>query len=310
MSETVPATRLKSSSGGRRRRPRSGVPSKKTCFAAGIFSGSVQAAVFSPWDRALYLSILHRRSFLSAENFKAPFEGFHQSVIHRVITGSLYFPLEEIARRTLKENNASSPTSTVFAGVFASLPNAILTNPLSAVKHQSWGTVHRGSMLKSARHVIKKSGFKSLFTGMQATLCRDVTWGGTYALLRHSLPRLLSSDRAIDRQPSTLQFSCNMCAALLATVLSSPFNFARNIQYGTLTDRKGPTRMHSLIRGVWREAAASNGSSLAYILRRMNVGWGTLRVAVSMGVGSQLYDYYIYSSQGCDYVNDDEEDDE
>ena len=52
------------------------LPGKVDRFKAGLFSGSVQAALFSPYDRAFYLAILHNRRFLSRENFRRPFEGF------------------------------------------------------------------------------------------------------------------------------------------------------------------------------------------------------------------------------------------
>ena len=43
--------------------------------------------VFNPYDRALYMMQKHKRPFLVLANFRHPYEGFHQSVLHRIVTG-------------------------------------------------------------------------------------------------------------------------------------------------------------------------------------------------------------------------------
>jgi hypothetical protein len=43
---------------------------------SGIISGAVQAVVFNPWDRALYLSVKDLRPFLHLENFRHPFSEY------------------------------------------------------------------------------------------------------------------------------------------------------------------------------------------------------------------------------------------
>jgi hypothetical protein len=54
---------------------------------AGLVCGLFQAGLFNPWDRALYLSVRDRRPFLHATNFKNPFQGFWQAIVHRTIAG-------------------------------------------------------------------------------------------------------------------------------------------------------------------------------------------------------------------------------
>ena len=39
-----------------------------------------------------------------------------------------------------------------------------------------------------------------------------------------------------------------------------------------------------------REKALWNGQSYSFLPRRLRVGWGSLRVAVGMGVGQEVYD--------------------
>ena len=62
--------------------------------ACGLTAGGIQAALFNPWDRALYLSVIHKRKFLCAANFASPYQGFGQSMVLRMVSSGLYFPLE------------------------------------------------------------------------------------------------------------------------------------------------------------------------------------------------------------------------
>ena len=126
---------------------------------------------------------------------------------------------------------------------------------------------------------------------------RDVVWGGCYSVIRHALPRLAYGDEDITDvrvlEPGAVQFSFNMIAALMATVAAAPFNFVRNIQYGRLHE-KNALKTGYLPKSLWREAGMSDIGRLRYLQKRMNIGWGTLRVGMGMGIGSQLYAYYMW----------------
>lgn len=63
-------------------------------FLCGISAGILQAGIFNPFDRALYLSITNDVPFLRHENFRNPYTGFLQSVGHRALSSGLYYPLE------------------------------------------------------------------------------------------------------------------------------------------------------------------------------------------------------------------------
>lgn len=75
-------------------------PSKKQQLAGGLISGSIIAVAFNPWDRALYLSMLHNRPFLTAANFQHPYQGFLQVLFHRTFSSGIYFPLFDIFKPT------------------------------------------------------------------------------------------------------------------------------------------------------------------------------------------------------------------
>lgn len=52
-------------------------------MSCGVFSGFVQASMFNPWDRALYLSVKNNRKFLDKQNFVNPFAGVFQTLAQR-----------------------------------------------------------------------------------------------------------------------------------------------------------------------------------------------------------------------------------
>ena len=72
------------------------LPSVSKLLSCGLISGLIQAAVFNPWDRALYLSVKENRNFLNSYNFHDPFAGVLQTITQRTISNGLYFPLEDI----------------------------------------------------------------------------------------------------------------------------------------------------------------------------------------------------------------------
>ncbi len=72
---------------------------------AGICSGVVQVVLFNPYDRALYLSVIHQRKFLHRENWGRSFsdlnKGLLPNLLQRVISYGMYFPLEQMWTRVL-----------------------------------------------------------------------------------------------------------------------------------------------------------------------------------------------------------------
>lgn len=103
----------------------------------GLTSGVLQAAVFNPWDRALYLSVKCERRFLDARNFVSPMAGVLQTISQRAISVGLYFPLEEIFTHILS-SHWKSPEHQIWlifiAGNLGGACNGIIMNPLASVK--------------------------------------------------------------------------------------------------------------------------------------------------------------------------------
>lgn len=107
-------------------------------FSCGLISGLIQAIVFNPWDRALYLSVKESRSFLLLKNFQQPFSGLLQTMFQRAISAGLYFPLEqyfmEYFSKKYLETNMNPHWIALMAGNCAGAVNGLALNPLAAIK--------------------------------------------------------------------------------------------------------------------------------------------------------------------------------
>lgn len=113
----------------------------------GFISGLLQAGLFNPWDRALYLSVRYERPFYDPINFRQPMAGVFQTLFQRAFSAGLYFPLEQLFKEKLirfavshkhelsLQHQKYSPMYVNFlAGSLAGAINGIIMNPFAAVK--------------------------------------------------------------------------------------------------------------------------------------------------------------------------------
>jgi hypothetical protein len=272
----------------------------------GLTAGILQAGLFNPFDRALYLSVKNEVPFLRWENFHNPYTGFFQSVGHRALSGGLYYPLETFFCTLLVDDEYDNLSTTsqlsstqhqqhsnitlhpalanFIAGSLAGTSMAIILNPIAAIKYKSWGRdVNRGMVIE-AMEMFQKGGFRPFGNGLIPTLLRDLVFGGTYTFLRLELQYrlMLRPDQ---------QWGANMGAAALATIVSGPFNLARNVQYATRSQHVADTVTTVLINFVHETALKPTlVGRVQYIQGRLRIGWGTVRVAVGMSFGHYVYD--------------------
>lgn len=274
-------------------------------FTCGITAGILQAGLFNPFDRALYLSITNEVPFLRAENFRNPYNGFMQSVGHRALSSGLYYPLEHFFCELLLSSHADSgeynnhhqqqPATTSYiqlhpafanflAGTLAGSTNALIVNPITAIKYKSWSREVNQGMLKESMEMFRKGGLRPFGNGLVPTVLRDLCFGGTYTFLRLELQYLL-------QLTPEQQWAANMASAAMATVVSAPFNLVRNVQYATRSREKADS-ISKILKDFVKEAQNHETAwqRARYIQNRLRIGWGTVRVAVGMAFGHFMYD--------------------
>ena len=249
-------------------------------LGAGVVSGCVVTCALNPWDRALFLSVLHRRPFLSAKNWSRPYQGVGQTLIQRALSSGLYFPLEDRMTVVFEDNTVAGLAAGVLCGVILSPP--------ALLKYQLWGHPdHTRSILRQASSNWRHGGISVFFRGMPASCARDMVFGGVFATLRK-----------LNTEPGQqTSFLGNAIAAAVATTFSSPFNFFRNIQFSVTPSSQAVT-MRQCYNQLVDETRQKKtlASQLKFLQERLRIGWGTARVAVGMGMVARCYETLIYYS--------------
>jgi len=274
-------------------------------FLVGMVVGVSMAGLLNPVDQALYLMILHRRPFLSRANFANPWEGFSQAVLIRTFSGGMFYPLYDawngaLSKLLLPTVLAVPAFTCIAAGQLTGFTNAILMNPLNAVKYQMWGKPMH-SMRYTAQQMWKEHGMKAFTTGMGVTALRDAVFGGVYAGARRTISdRLLSPAKtpaaATEQRYTGAQAAAvDVSAAAMATTFASPLNYARNMKFANLHTQE-PLGIKAALAQLGSEVLARHRCeglymSANYLQQRLGLGWGTVRVGVGMGLGQQLYNF-------------------
>jgi len=308
----------------------------------------------------MYLSVKERRHFLALENWKSPYQGFMQSVTHRILSHGCYFPFESffviLSRRLLYvASGGSEPhqlslgpfrlnansVALLSGGVMAGSLSAMLFHPFAVVKYYCWGKEE----IKITQAFLQiwqgGRGVLVFLRGGSSTLLRDLVFGGIFSLVRHqeglvqridlfllrargcwSTLTLHPNDshddhcEAFDRvsiqaKPSaTAYFMCNFVAAGLAVGAASPFNHIRNIKFSIAPGQNVPSGPQILKELIQESATAFSACSKncsdgkasfrcvmgaiaasSHLHSRLKIGVGTLRVALGMAFGSQIYSF-------------------
>ena len=260
---------------------------------SGLLSGAVCAGLFNPWDRALCLSVTHSRPFLLKANFTSPYQGASQAIFQRAFLGGTYFIVQGQLTSNLyphlRKAEMKEVTAQFCIGMLAGSISGVLTNSTSAIKYHTWGKDGR-TFFSSAYEMWTLGGIKPFIKGTKATVLRDTTFGCSYEVLRHLTRYQL--EKYQNNNKKNLNFYCNLIAALVATIASGPFNYARTIQYATPPNQ--PTLLITqILKNLWHEStmqSTHSGGRLGFFQQKLRIGWGTLRVGVGMGVGQAVFD--------------------
>jgi len=261
---------------------------------AGLLSGIIQAGVYNPWDRALYLSVKNNVSFLNFNNWTHPWHGFAQAVVQRTISGGLYFVLQDQAKLFLEPRfNFSQTTNQFFVGVTAGILNGVILNQIATIKYHSWAK-EGTTFWQAARHMHRDGGFSPFFKGVAVTGGRDMIFGVVYETSRSFLFQKLVQWNSKDnrRSRSDIYFVSNMIAASFATASSGPLNYVRVIIYSTPPSEKPPGMIKALADlGHSTKMQPGFKNKISFLQQRLRIGWGTARVGVGMATGQHLYEY-------------------
>jgi len=249
----------------------------------GFMSGIVVTGLLNPWDRGLYLSIINNRNFLNWENFSRPYQGLTQTLLARSISSGLYFPLEQMIRLKLDKLPVSQNAKNMASGCLVGAMTALILNPLNFVKYHGWSTSDTARFVGSSKLISKNAGPLGFYRGCWSALLRDMIFGATFSGLRNQ--NMPSSDEKVAR------FFVNSSSCFVATALSSPMNYSRNLQYACCTKDDCPSIL-MILRGLKNKVFLEQktlGRRLQSLIYHLRLGWGTARVAFGMSLTELIY---------------------
>ncbi|ETN97115.1 hypothetical protein RFI_40416 [Reticulomyxa filosa] len=179
-----------------------------------------------------------------------------------------------------------------------------MMNPVAALKYTRWNDRRSKSLIKEIKSMYNEGGIQQFRKGMFATMMRDVIFGSVFATMRHhqrDKHKLHPQDYDKEKEKDTTEnwFEKNrrvwidMNSAFVATMLSSPYNYIRNMQYAVPRDHDGrlPTSL-TIFKNFFFEGLKQQGrlAPVRYWIFQLRIGWGTARVAVGMALTSLCWE--------------------
>ena len=261
--------------------------------SAALMSGGVQAIIFNPVDRALYLRVFHKRSLFHADNWVNPFQGFGNAALHRILCSGTYLAWQDTFSNVEMERYFSSSTQErLFVGTFAGACNGLCLNTLQLLKYRMW-TDGEDSVRACLKKLHSQGGNSIFFRGIGISVVRDMIFGITYEGLRGKRSHKPKNQQQSSKD-SLVLFGKDWCAASVACVMSSPLNYCRNIYYGA-APRSCPIPPYYLIRYMVIDAHRSAPTLIGKwnkVNSKLNVGWGSLRVGAGMAIGQFTFEFF------------------
>jgi len=252
---------------------------------SGFLAGMTVTAALHPWDRALYLSVIRNTPFLSGVNWQNPYGGLSQTLLGRSISSGVYFPMEQMCSQALGSH--------ILGGQIASVIIGLVLNPLNLVKYQCWGQERYPASFKAtALKLYGDAGPMVFWRGAFPTALRDCIFGVCFACRKS-----FQKEGEGNELPN---FAVAVMCAAVGTTLSSPFNYIRNLAFAEPSWMELESMKSK--RAYWDRvcmemlndvrAQDTVAQALRCLQARFRLGWGTLRVAIGMGLTDQAYRTY------------------
>lgn len=275
------------------------LPKKSTSyFVSSLITGVISTGVFNPIDRGLYLAVTEKRPFLSRKNFISPYQGAWQAMVQKCTVGNTYYIVQneleaQLRPYMLTHMKANELAINISTGLISGTVNAIINNPANTIKYQTWNG-DKQKYFKTVHSLWLANGLKSFSRGTNPTIYRDAVFGVVYEVSRQYLHSQIDSVTKIQAPQNSLiswGFACNALSGMFATLIASPFNYARNMQLKVQPSEKAPSTYESL-NALYKEAKLKNSSYLeraGFFANKCQLGWGTARSGVGMAVGQTVF---------------------
>lgn len=257
-------------------------------IVVGVSTGLIQTVIFNPVDRALYLHVKDDTSFLARSNWLNPYHGVFNALGNRVIQYGFYYNIVDWYLQLFHSRypGMGKNTSRILTGVATGITTAVMLNPISCVKYHAWGTDL--DLRVVSREMYKEAGLNSFARGLGTTAMRDSVFSALYLLGKRFSDKKFTDNKS--------RFVANSLVSCVATVVTAPINYVRNMKYASGYMNSNPTA-RDIYKDLFRQQPAYSGSLtpvLHYYTHRLAIGWGTLRVGVGIASGQYIFDSLSY----------------
>lgn len=249
---------------------------KVKTISDGFLTGCISTILFNPIDRALYLMVRDRKSFLDSSLWKNPYQGVSKALYGRVISYGVYLSLFDLYSDYFK-NKVQKPV--LLASLSTGVSSVALNHGFNVVKMYQWSHTGSHGMFKSTKLMTSQYGLRVFFKGFSHTCARDCLFSATYFILS-------------DKWNKGKNFEINLAIASFSSILSSPLNYFRSRHFFDFQERDVNLKKMVLELSEGVKLKETLPKKISYIVQnRFNIGLGTLRVGFGMAVSDKIYRY-------------------
>ncbi len=223
-------------------------------FYISIAVGIIHAIIFNPVDKAIYNSVINNNKLFTLKNWQKPFCGCLNNINSRIISGGIYFYLLDYT----KNMNLYQSAFTV------SLTTSVILNPLNMIKYNSY--IDNISSYNSIIKNYKRYGFKFAKIGIESLIIRDFIFNVVYIKYKKNNEHLF--------------YNCGIIC--LASVISSPFHYIRNMKY------YNNDSYYNICKKLIVDVKNTH-NKFNFVIKQFAIGYGTLRTIAGVYTGQVMY---------------------
>ncbi|CAG5897402.1 mitochondrial glycine transporter A-like isoform 1-T2 [Menidia menidia] len=208
-------------------------------FMCGSLSGTCSTLLFQPLDlvktrlqtlqssmqpgsgRVGMMSVL--LSVVRKDNLLGLWKGVSPSFVRTIPGVGIYFSTYYSLKQHLSQDGSPGALQAVLLGGGARTVAGVVMLPVTVVKTRfECGRYSYASVIGALRSVCQTEGPAALFSGLMATLLRDVPFSGIYVMFYSQTKASLPKD--IKESPSAplANFGCGLLAGVLASLITQP----------------------------------------------------------------------------------------
>uniref|UniRef100_A0AAZ1X621 Mitochondrial glycine transporter n=1 Tax=Oreochromis aureus TaxID=47969 RepID=A0AAZ1X621_OREAU len=208
-------------------------------FMCGSLSGTCSTLLFQPLDlvktrlqtlqtgvqpgsgRVGMVSVL--LSVVRTERLLGLWKGVSPSFVRTIPGVGIYFSTYYSLKQHFLQDRRPGAAEAVLLGGGARTVAGVVMLPVTVVKTRfECGRYSYGSVIGALRSVCQTEGPAALFSGLMATLLRDVPFSGIYVMFYSQTKASLPKEISTSPVAPVANFSCGVLAGVLASLITQP----------------------------------------------------------------------------------------